>query len=162
MRDSPPPRYLALVGFLIVTFAAAGIGSAATFPSVHTWYPTLAKPSWTPPSWLFGPVWTTLYVAMAVAAWRVWRGLHGAPAATAVVVLFGTQIALNALWSILFFGMRRPGLALVDIVALWVLLVVILVRFWRADRISGLLWTPYVAWVSFATALNAAIWNLNC
>jgi translocator protein len=153
-------RWPALIGFLCVTAVAAVIGSTATFRNVQNWYPTLAKPSWTPPSALFGPVWTFLYVAMAVAAWRVWRKQTG-PAAHAVLRSFLAQLALNALWSVLFFGMRRPDLALIDIAALWVLLVVMLVRFWPADRIAGTLWTPYVAWVSFASALNAAIWHLN-
>jgi tryptophan-rich sensory protein len=97
---------------------------------------------------------------MAVAAWRVWRACTG-PAARTVLQLYGAQLALNALWSILFFGLRRPGLAVFDIAALWLLLVFLLVRFWRTDRLAGLLWTPYVLWVSFASALNTAIWWLN-
>ena len=160
MSTRSSPRYGALVFFLVVTFIAAAIGSAATFQSVKTWYPTLAKPSWTPPAFLFGPVWTALYIAMAVAAWRVWRGQSGLVAA-AVRRSYGAQLALNALWSVLFFGLKRPDLALVDIGGLWVILVVTLVRFWRADRIAGALWTPYVLWVSFAFALNAAVWSLN-
>jgi tryptophan-rich sensory protein len=154
------PRYGSLGGFLVVTFAAAAIGSAATFQSVKSWYPTLAKPAWTPPSAVFGPVWTLLYIAMAVAAWRVWRAQTGS-AATAVLRSYGAQLFLNALWSVLFFGLRRPDLALIDIAALWIVLVIILARFWRADFVAGLLWAPYVAWVSFASALNAAIWMLN-
>ncbi len=153
-------RYGALAVFLLATFAAGAIGSAATFPSVTTWYPTLAKPSWTPPGWLFGPVWSALYVAMAVAAWRVWRRQSG-PAARGVLRLYGAQLALNALWSICFFAWHRPDLALVDIAGLWILLVLALVRFWRADRLAGALWAPYVAWVTFASALNAAIVWLN-
>ncbi len=132
----------------------------ATAENVKTWYPGLVKPSWTPPGWLFAPVWTALYVGMAVAGWRVWRRLTGA-AAFGVLRLYGTQLMLNAMWSVLFFGMRRPDLALVNIVGLWLLLVLALVIFWRVDRIAGILWAPYVAWVSFATALNAAIWSLN-
>jgi tryptophan-rich sensory protein len=146
--------------FLLVTFAAAAIGSLATFASVKTWYPGLAKPAWTPPSGIFAPVWSALYLAMAVAAWRVWRKQTG-PTAYAVLRLYGAQLTLNALWSVLFFGLRRPDLALVDIAALWSLLVVALVRFWPVDRIAGVLWTPYVLWVSFASALNASIWMLN-
>jgi benzodiazapine receptor len=160
MASPSSPRYGALVVFLVVTFAAAAIGSAATFENVKTWYPMLVKPAWTPPSWIFGPVWSALYVAMAVAAWRVWRRQAGA-AATGVLRLYGAQLALNALWSVLFFGMKRPDLALVDIAGLWLLLVLALVRFMRVDRLAGWLWAPYVAWVSFASALNAAIWWLN-
>jgi translocator protein len=155
-----PARFGALLGFLAVTFAAAAVGSVATFRSVETWYPTLAKPAWTPPSAVFGPVWTLLYIAMAVAAWRVWRSQTGA-AASAVLRHYGAQLFLNALWSVLFFGMRRPDLALLDIAALWMLLVLAQVRFWRADRIAGLLWAPYLLWVSYAAALNAAIWLMN-
>jgi translocator protein len=153
-------RYVALAGFLTLTFAAAAIGSTATFTNVKTWYPLLQKPAWTPPSWLFAPVWSALYVAMAVAGWRVWRLQSGA-AARGVLRLYTAQLALNALWSVLFFGMRRPDLALIDIAGLWLLLVIALVYFWRSDRIAGMLWAPYVAWVSFASALNAAIWWLN-
>lgn len=160
MPSSSAFRPWPLIGFLVVTFAAAAVGSVATAENVKTWYPGLAKPSWTPPAWLFAPVWTALYIGMAVAAWRVWRRLSGS-AAFGVLRLYGTQLILNALWSVLFFGLRRPDLALVNIVGLWVLLVLALVIFWRVDRIAGALWAPYVAWVSFATALNAAIWNLN-
>ena len=154
------PRYPALALFLLATFIAAAIGSAATFQGVATWYPTLAKPAWNPPSWIFGPVWSALYVAMSISAWRVWRKQTGA-AARGVLRLYAAQLALNALWSVCFFGLHRPDLALVDIAGLWSLLVVALVRFWRADRVGGALWAPYVAWVTFASVLNATIWWLN-
>lgn len=158
--DARPPRYLALVVFLVAAFAAGAIGSAATFENVKTWYPTLAKPAWTPPSTLFAPVWTALYALMAIAAWRAWRvSLPGNAYVTGC--LYGLQLALNALWSICFFGLKRPGLALVDIVLLWLLLLALLVRLWRKDRLAGLLWAPYLAWVTFASALNASIWWLN-
>jgi tryptophan-rich sensory protein len=160
MANATSSRYGALVLFLIATFAAAAIGSSATLTSVKTWYPQLAKPTWTPPGSWFAPVWTLLYIAMAVAAWLVWRNQTGR-AANGVVRLYGAQLALNALWSVLFFGLRRPDLALFDIIGLWLLLVLALVRFWRADRIAGALWLPYVVWVSFATALNSAVWLLN-
>lgn len=153
-------RYPALIFFLVVTLLAAAIGSAATSSSVAEWYPTLRKPSWNPPSWVFGPVWMLLYLAMAVAAWRVWRRAETAAART-TLGLYGAQLALNAFWSVLFFGLRRPDLALVDIVLLWTLLLVLLVRFARADRLAAALWAPYVGWVGFATVLNATIWQLN-
>ena len=146
--------------FLIASFLAAAIGTAATYSSVNTWYPQLRKPEWTPPRWVFGPVWTLLYIAMSVAAWRVWRATDDL-GATRTFRLFRTQLALNALWSILFFGLRHPDWALVDIVVLWVLLALMQVWFWRADRIAGALWAPYLAWVTYAFALNAAIWNMN-
>lgn len=157
----PSARYLALLCFLLATFGAAAIGSYATFPSVRDWYPTLAKPSWTPPGWVFGPVWTTLYVAMSVAGWRAWRASADRAATQTILWLYGAQLGFNALWSVCFFGLRLPGLALIDIALLWLLLVVALVRFLKFDRLAAVLWTPYVLWVSFASALNAAIWWLN-
>jgi benzodiazapine receptor len=153
-------RYGALVAFLAVTFAAAAIGSAATFKSVGTWYPTLIKPAWNPPAWIFGPVWTTLYFAMAVAAWRVWR-LVAREETGAVLRLYGFQLVLNALWSVLFFGLQKPGWALAEIILFWIVLIAILRRFWRVDPVAGVLWSAYVGWVTFATALNSAIWALN-
>lgn len=155
-----PARFLALVGFIAAAFVAGGIGSAATFEHVRTWYPSLHKPSWTPPNWLFGPVWTCLYVMMAVAAWRVWRSRPAAAAKTEIA-LYASQITLNLLWSVLFFGLRNPALGLIDIVLLWALLLFMQVRFYRADLLAALLWLPYLLWVSFATALNTAIWWLN-
>lgn len=153
-------RFLALPAFILAAFAAGALGSFATFQNVRTWYPTIAKPAWTPPSWVFGPVWTCLYVAMGVAAWRAWRGA-AAVEARAVLRLYAAQLVLNALWSILFFGLRQPGLAFFEILLLWALLVALLPRLWRADRVAGLLWAPYVGWVTFASALNGAIWWLN-
>lgn len=153
-------HYPALVGFLVASFTAAGIGSAATATSVGTWYLGLNKPAWNPPGWIFGPVWTTLYILMAIAAWRVWRRSEGTAART-TLLWFGVQLALNALWSVLFFGLQRPGLAFTEVLVFWVILAGLLVHFWRADRIAGALWAPYVAWVSFATVLNGTIWWLN-
>ncbi len=153
--------WLSLAGFLLAAFAAGAIGGGATAGSVREWYPTLAKPAWTPPSWVFGPAWTTLYVLMSVAMWRVWERRAELPGATATLRLHGVQLVLNALWSILFFGLRRADLALVEIGALWVFLALLQVRLFRHDRSAGWMWLPYLAWVSFATALNASIWWLN-
>jgi len=152
--------WLPLGLFLLLAFAAAAIGGLATANSVNTWYPTLQKPDWSPPNAVFGPVWTLLYVLMAVATWRVWRNGDDR-AARRTASLYSAQLTLNALWSILFFGLRQPGAALVEIIVLWAVLIVILVRYWRRDRLAAALWTPYVAWVTFAAALNAAIWSLN-
>lgn len=160
MTTEKPSRYPALIGFLVASFAAAGLGSAATAKSVGTWYLTLNKPAWNPPSWIFGPVWTLLYILMAIAAWRVWRRSEGLTART-TLTWFGAQLALNALWSVLFFGLHRPGLAFGEVIVLWAVLAGLLSRFWRADRIAGALWAPYVAWVSFATVLNGTILWLN-
>lgn len=153
-------RWLPLGFFLLLAFLAGGIGAIATATSVQTWYPTLQKPAWTPPGWLFGPVWTVLYVLMAVAAWRGWR--EGSAADGRMTVrLFASQLMLNAGWSVAFFGFRRPDLALIDVVVLWLVLLRMAARFRAVDRLAVLLWLPYLAWVSFAVALNAAIWQLN-
>ena len=153
-------RWLPLTLILLVTFLAAAIGAFATSTSVATWYPTLQKPAWTPPNWLFGPVWTTLYALMAIAVWRVWQA--GSPVESRHTFrLYGAQLALNALWSILFFGLQRPGAALIDSIVLWLILIRLLVYFRNRDRLAALLWSPYVLWVSFATLLNAAVWEMN-
>jgi len=149
---------LVLAGCIGAAFAAGLIGSAATFENVRAWYPSLVKPSWNPPNWIFGPVWTTLYVLMGTAAWRVWRT---GPAAKPLLIGYFVHLVPNALWSILFFGLKQPTWALADIVLLWGLLVWLLLRFWRTDRLAAVIWLPYVFWVTFATALNAAIVHLN-
>ncbi len=151
---------LVLVGFIMASFLAAAIGGYATAESVRTWYPLLNKPVWNPPSWVFGPAWTLLYTLMSIAAWRVWRRRDKVETGKALRFFF-TQLVLNAFWSVLFFGLQNPQWALVEIIALWSVLAVIQRAFWRIDRIAGILWIPYLAWVSFATALNAAIWWLN-
>lgn len=151
---------LALLAFLALTFAVAAVGGWFTSMGIGDWYASLRKPSFNPPSWVFGPVWTALYAAMAVAAWLVWRraGFDGASAA---LTLFFVQLALNFAWSGLFFALRSPGLALLDIAALWIAILATTVLFFRHDAWAGALLTPYLAWVSFAAVLNAAIWRLN-
>ncbi|MEO6326291.1 MAG: TspO/MBR family protein [Thermoanaerobaculia bacterium] len=146
--------------FIALCLGAEGLGALATFSAVRTWYPTLAKPPWTPPGWLFGPVWTVLYLAMAVAAWLVWRRA-GPGAVGAALTIFAVQLALNIAWSFLFFGLRNPVAGLVDIVLLWVAVVATTVVFWKISPVAGWLLVPYIAWVTFATALNAAIVRLN-
>lgn len=155
-----PPRRTgpALVGFIGSAFVAGAIGSWATIANVRAWYPLINKPAWNPPNWLFAPVWTVLYVFMGVAIWRVWRR---GPAARPLCTAYFLQLALNALWSVLFFGLKRPDWALADIVVLWGLLVWLQIALARRDRGAGALWLPYLLWVSFATALNWAIVRLN-
>ena len=150
--------WLALLAFLAVCFAVAGISGAITRTSVDSWYPTLAKPAFTPPDWVFGPVWTVLYAMMALAAWLVWRRVRWQGRA---LYLFFAQLALNLLWSIVFFGLQLVGAALVDIVVLAVLITLTAVAFWRIDRRAGLLFVPYLLWVVYAGALNGAIWRMN-
>lgn len=124
------------------------------------WYAALAKPPFNPPNWIFGPVWTTLYVLMGVAAWRVW--LHrGDAAARRATALFLVQLTLNVAWSGLFFGLRNPAAAFVEIVALWAAVAATTVAFLRIERTAGTLLLPYLAWITFAAYLNFGIWSLN-
>jgi len=149
---------LALAAFAVICAALSGIGGAVTATSVGGWYQTLAKPAFNPPDWVFAPVWTTLFVCIAVAGWRAWR--RPGPRFPAFAV-YGLQLALNLGWSILFFGLQSPGLALVEIMPLLAAIAVNIVLFWRIDRLAGLLLAPYLLWVAYATALNTAIWRLN-
>jgi translocator protein len=148
---------LALIGWLALCFAAAG---TAVFVSTDGWYASLHKPAWNPPAWVFGPAWTVLYVMMAVAAWMVWRA-GGWKAQGRALGLFLLQWLLNALWTPLFFGLQRPGLAFAEITVLWLVLAATLWSFWRVRKAAGVLLVPYLAWVSFAAALNFTIWRLN-
>lgn len=151
---------LALLGFIALCLAAGALGAAVTAPAIASWYPTLVKPSFNPPNWIFGPMWTTLYVLMAIAAWLVWRRAGFAAARTAMLLFVG-QLVLNSLWSLLFFGLHRIDLALVDVVLLLVAIAATTLAFRRHSATAALLLLPYLAWVSFATALNFAIWRLN-
>ncbi len=151
----PSRRPLALLPWLLLTFAVAAIG-AFTLPGA--WYAALRKPWFTPPPWLFGPVWTLLYALMAVAAWRIYERERRWSAPLRLWLL---QLALNALWSPLFFGLHRPGWALLDIGLLGLALSATVLRFWRRDRISGALLLPYLAWTGYAALLNAGLWWLN-
>ena len=126
------------------------------------WYKTIVKPPWNPPNWIFGPVWTTLYIMMAVAAWRVWTKASVALTIRhAAMWIYVAQLLVNASWSALFFGLQSPALALGCILLMWVLIVVTILRFKPIDNVAAWMLAPYLAWVSFATALNAAIWWLN-
>lgn len=150
-------QWWVLAGFIVACVAVGGLGGFATAQSVVEWYPTLNKPSWTPPSWLFGPVWTLLYLMMAVAAWLVWRAGNSKGA----LILFWAQLALNLAWSFLFFGARSPTLGLIDIILLWIAIAATIFAFALHNRVAAFLLVPYLAWVSFATALNSAIYLLN-
>jgi tryptophan-rich sensory protein len=155
----PIRSWSALIGFIGASFVAGAVGSWATFPSVRNWYPLLNKPDWNPPSWIFAPVWTTLYVLMGVAIWRAWR--TQASNVPRLVRLYFVQLVLNALWSVIFFALKQPAWALVDILALGGVLLWMLVVLWRTHRVAAALWVPYVLWVGFATVLNATIVRLN-
>ena len=150
---------MGLAGWFLVTFTAAAIGASASIEA-KAFYDQLVQPAWAPPPWLFGPVWTLLYALMAVAAWLVWRAVE-VRTARIELRLFLVQLALNSLWSWLFFVWNLGGLAFVEVVLLWILIVVTLGAFWRVRPIAGVLLVPYLMWVSFAAALNYALWQLN-
>lgn len=149
--------FFGLVAWLLACFCAATMG-ALFMPG--EWYAALKKPSWTPPDWLFGPVWTLLYATMAVSAWLVWKR-GGFAAQRRPLTLFILQLVLNAAWTPLFFGLKNPGLAFVEIVMLWLAIAAMLATFRRASRAAAWLLVPYLLWVSFAAALNFAVWRLN-
>ncbi len=144
-------RIAALGIFIAVTYLAAIVG---TLFSPDGWYATLRKPSWTPPGWLFGPVWTALYTTMATAAWLVWQRVGLAHVA---LKLYAAQLVVNILWSPLFFGLKRPDWAFIDVCILWGLVVLTTGAFWRISKLAGVLFVPYLAWVSFAGVLNFTI-----
>jgi translocator protein len=152
-------QILGLIGWFLVSFAASAVGAIASIEA-RSFYAGLVQPDWAPPGWLFGPVWTLLFAFMAVAAWLVWRsgGFH---ANRLSLILFLAQLVLNALWSWLFFAWQLGGMAFIDILLLWVLILATLVAFWRVRPLAGMLLVPYLLWVSFAAFLNYAIWQLN-
>lgn len=153
-------RAAMLVVFIGLCLAVGALGGWVTADNVKTWYPTIARPSFTPPNWLFGPVWTVLYVLMGVAAWRVW--CRASPRTRqGPLALFALQLALNLGWSVVFFGAHRIGGAVVIIVTLEATILATVIAFRRIDRLAAALLLPYAAWVAFATVLNIAIWRLN-
>jgi len=158
-RNAPRDVW-ALAVFLATCLGIGGLGAVATASSVGTWYQSLHKPAITPPDWLFGPVWTLLYVMIAMAGWLVWRAPE-APGRKAALTAYATQLALNLAWSFLFFGARMIGVALADILLLLAAVLVNVVRFWRIDRIAAALLVPYALWVAFASVLTFALWRLN-
>jgi benzodiazapine receptor len=157
---SPGIRWIGLVVFVAMCLGVGGLGAMATTPEIQGWYKTLAKPSWNPPDSVFGPVWTTLFVLMGVAAWLVWQQ-GGFKAAAKPLSLFAVQLALNVAWSWIFFGLHQPGWAFVEIVVLWLAIVTTPVAFFRCAKVAGWLLVPYLAWVSFASVLNFTIWRMN-
>jgi translocator protein len=153
------PAWPGLLAWVAIVFVAAAIGSVASYDSA-SFYRGLDKPAWAPPASLFGPVWTVLYLGIAVAAWLVWKA-QGFGGARSALGLFIVQLALNALWTWLFFAWRQGALAFVDIVLLWVLVAGTLAMFWRVRKAAGMLLVPYLAWVTFAAALNYSVWQRN-
>ncbi|UMY65981.1 MULTISPECIES: TspO/MBR family protein [unclassified Flavobacterium] len=155
-------RYVKIVLFVATCLAVGFVSGLATREGVTTWYATIEKPSFNPPNWVFAPVWTLLYVMMGVAAGRVWGRSEAEPSEVRRALwFFWIQLALNALWSVLFFVLWNPLLALVELVLLWLMIYETWHKFRALDRVAGWLLVPYLAWVSFAGVLNASVWWLN-
>ena len=156
---SRSPTWIGFVGWIALSLAAGAVGGIAS-AGAPTFYAQLSRPEWAPPGWLFGPVWTTLYILMGVAAWLVWRERGWMPVRGALI-LFVTQLACNALWTWLFFAWRQGDLALAGIAVLLVLIVATMVAFARIRALAAVLLVPYFAWVVFAASLTAAVWQRN-
>jgi tryptophan-rich sensory protein len=152
-------KYLKLFISLLLPQIAGGLGAFFTLSSVQSWYLTLNKPSWNPPSWLFGPVWTTLYVLMGIACFLIWKSEH--PRKKQVLTLYFLQLFLNSLWSPAFFGAQNPMLGMLVIVPMWASILTCIIFFRKINTWAAVLMIPYLLWVSFATVLNATIWYLN-
>ena len=150
-------RFIISIG---LPFLAGGLGSAFTTPAIPNWYANLNKPVFTPPGWVFGPAWTTLYVLMGISFYLIWTKTNFVGYQKALS-FFAIQLVLNALWSILFFGLKQPLFALVEIIVLWVAILLTLIPFYKIDKTAGLLLIPYLAWVTFAAILNLSIVILN-
>ncbi len=152
-------QIIGLIGWLMLTFVAAAIGSAASSES-DLFYQQISRPEWAPPAWLFAPVWTILYILMGISAWIVWR-VNGFRAAHIALSLFIIQLVLNALWTWIFFVWKLGALAFVEILILWALILCTAIAFWRVRVLAGIFLLPYLAWVSFASALTFTVWRLN-
>lgn len=152
---------LKLAASVLICQLAGVIGSVFTAPAVPTWYAALRKPSFTPPGWVFAPAWITLYALMGISAYLIWRnGLTSRGIRTALG-LFVAQLIVNALWSVMFFGLRSPLAGMITIAVLWVLIWLTMLHFFKASTFAGMLLIPYLLWVSFAAVLNLSIWRLN-
>jgi benzodiazapine receptor len=150
-----------LVICIAACLAVGIIGSLFTTPAIPAWYAGLSKPPFSPPNWVFAPVWTTLYVLMGIAAYIVWQKGTGTAHVRSGLILFTIQLAFNLLWSVFFFGLRSPLAGVIIIIILWVLILLTMIRFFRVSMLAGWLMVPYILWVTFASALNIAVWVLN-
>lgn len=149
-----------LLVFIVLCFSLEALAGYWTSQSVSTWYPKLIKPSWTPPGWIFGPVWTILYLLIAVVGWLLYREKHS-PMRSKALLFYGCQLILNFLWSFLFFSLNSPILGLIDITLLSLMIMLTIVYSWPVRSLASLLLIPYLIWVIYASSLNAAIWILN-
>lgn len=153
-------KWTSLLAFLVICYAVEVIGGLFTSSSVHSWYPTLAKPGWNPPAWVFAPVWTLLYTMIAFAGWLIYL-LPKTPLRSGALTIYGIQLFLNLIWSGVFFGLQSPLMGLIEILILWGMIAVNITLFWILRRLAGLLLLPYILWVSYAVTLTAAIWVYN-
>ncbi len=160
MEVSKKKHWLSLFVLVFATFGLSAFGVLAATSSLGHWYQTLAKPAWNPPQAVFGPVWTALYLVMAIAAWLVWRRGSEMEVIPAMTAYFG-QLVLNVIWPLIFFGLKSPGWAVLDIILLWGAIVVCMQQFGRVSPVAAWLLAPYLAWVTFASALNITIWRIN-
>ena len=152
---------LKLLASIILCQLAGIIGSLATVPAIPTWYASLKKPSFSPPNWIFGPVWAGLYTLMGISLFMVWQRRAGHPQPKTALFFFFIQLILNALWSVAFFGLRSPLFGLIAIVLLWIAILLTMISFFGISKAAVLLLLPYILWVSFAVLLNFSLWNLN-
>lgn len=158
-RRSKSAQFAGLAAWILVTFAAAAVGSIASV-NAGDFYEDLSRPAWAPPPWLFGPTWSFLYLTMAVSAWLVWRR-HGFTSARTALSLYLVQLAANSLWTWLFFAWRLGAVAFAEIVLLWILVLMTILAFWIVHRVAALLLLPYLSWVTYAAALTLSVWQRN-
>lgn len=152
--------WISFIIFILLCLIVQIVGSLWTSETVLTWYPTLIKPSWTPPDWVFGPVWSSLYLMIAVSGWLMYRAEYSQKRSVALR-LYGSQLALNFIWSFLFFSLQSPILGLIDIILLCLFISLTIIKAWPVSRLASILLIPYLLWVLYATSLNAGIWLLN-
>lgn len=154
-------NYKKLIISLALPQLAGLIGSFFTAPAISGWYTALQRPSFSPPNWLFGPVWITLYILMGISVYLVWQKIEKNKTARGALWLFWIHLFFNAIWSIIFFGLQNPGLAFINIIIIWLLIIALIVKFWQINRWASYFLIPYLLWVSFASVLNYFIWYLN-
>lgn len=153
--------YLKLVISIVVCLAVGGTGSFFTISEITNWYSTINKPTFNPPNYLFGPVWTTLYIFMAIAFWLIWKSDAQNNLKKKAMLLFGIQLVLNFFWSIIFFNFHQLGFASIEIVLMWIFILLTILAFYPISKTAAYLLVPYLCWVSFATVLSFSIWHLN-
>lgn len=156
-----PIEFLKLIISILICHSAGFIGTVFTSSAIPTWYDSLKKPPFSPPNWIFGPVWTILYTLMGISAYLVWRqGINDSQIKTALII-FGVQLFLNALWSPIFFGFKAMFAALIVIIIMWIAILLTILTFFKISTVAAVLLIPYILWVSFATILNFSLWMLN-